>query len=62
MQRGVLSPAEVHRLATKTRSTMAAPGQKAACHSDVADGEVAQHLQAERLDPLTLEPLEGPSA
>ena len=57
-QRGVLSPDEIHRLASKTKSAMGAAGQKAACHSDVADDTAAQHLQSERLDPLTLEPLE----
>jgi phosphomethylpyrimidine synthase len=47
-QRGVLSPAEIHRLASKTRDRMgAAPGHKAGCHSDVASDEEAQRLQGE---------------
>jgi phosphomethylpyrimidine synthase len=58
-KRGVLSPEEIHRLASKTKSTMAHEGRKAACHSDLVEEEVAQHLQAERLDPVTLEPLDG---
>jgi phosphomethylpyrimidine synthase len=42
-KRGVLSPAEIHRLASKTREVMgAAGGHKAACHSDVADDEKAR--------------------
>jgi phosphomethylpyrimidine synthase len=61
-RRGVLSPEEIHRLASKTKHTMGLEGRKAACHSDLVDDEVAQHLQedrlkAERLDPLTLQPL-----
>jgi len=47
-QRGVLSPADIHRLASKTRERVgAAPGQKAACHSDVASDEEAQRLQGD---------------
>lgn len=47
-KRGVLSPEEVHRLATKTKRTVGAdrPGEKAACHSDVASPEEAERLQA----------------
>jgi len=60
-QRGVLSPDEIHRLASKTQGAMAKAGRKAACHSDLVDDEAAAHLQNERLDPVTLEPLE-PSA
>ncbi|MCC7204617.1 MAG: phosphomethylpyrimidine synthase [Phycisphaeraceae bacterium] len=45
-QRGVLSPAEVHRLATKTRERVGATtGHKAACHSDQADVQTAQTIQ-----------------
>ena len=45
-QRGVLSPVEIHRLASKTRERMgAAPGHKADCHSDVADDAEAQRMQ-----------------
>src|SRR5690606_3461515 len=57
-KRGVLSPEAIHRLASKTRSAMAATGRKAACHSDHADETRAHDLQSERLDPITLEPLE----
>jgi phosphomethylpyrimidine synthase len=47
-QRGVLSAAEIHRLASKTRERVgAAPGRKAECHSDVASDGEAQRIQAE---------------
>jgi phosphomethylpyrimidine synthase len=46
-RRGVLSPEEILRLASKTQRRMgAAEGHKAACHSDVADSEQAKRLQA----------------
>jgi phosphomethylpyrimidine synthase len=58
-QRGVLSPAEIHRLAAKTRRSMGVDGgEKAACHSDRVDTDTARTLQAVALDPVTLEPLE----
>jgi phosphomethylpyrimidine synthase len=58
-KRGVLSPEEIHRLAHKTRHAMAGErGQKAACHSEATVAEEAKRLQATRLDPLTLEPIE----
>jgi phosphomethylpyrimidine synthase len=48
-KRGVLSPEELHRLASKTREKMGATsGQKAACHSDVADDGAAQGLQLDQ--------------
>src|SRR5262245_42189412 len=47
-KRGVLSPEQIHRLASKTRERVgAAPGHKAACHSDLASDEQAQRLQTE---------------
>jgi phosphomethylpyrimidine synthase len=62
-QRGVLEPGEIHRLANKTRRAMgASTGHKADCHSDQAEPAAAQRLQAEALDPLTLEPLDSPPA
>ena len=56
-QRGVLSPEEIHRLASKTKGAMGHEGRKAACHSDVVDESTAAHLQEQRLDPVTLKPL-----
>ncbi|MEM7246739.1 MAG: phosphomethylpyrimidine synthase ThiC [Acidobacteriota bacterium] len=45
-QRGVLSPEEVHRLASKTRDAVGVKrGSKASCHSDVADTDEAKELQ-----------------
>lgn len=44
-KRGVLSPEEIHRLASKTRQAVgASEGQKASCHSDVADSDSAREL------------------
>lgn len=53
-QRGVLSPDEVHRLATKTRLAVAegadrARGEKPSCHSDQADGDTARNIQSRKL-------------
>jgi phosphomethylpyrimidine synthase len=49
-KRGVLSPEEIHRLASKTRKAVGAEtGAKASCHSDLTDGDAAQRIQAERL-------------
>jgi phosphomethylpyrimidine synthase len=61
-QRGVLSPEEIHRLATKTQASMGQEGRKAACHSDLLGDDAAQHLQSERLDPETLEPQDSTAA
>jgi phosphomethylpyrimidine synthase len=44
-RRGVLSPEELHRLASKTRKSMGADNGKASCHSDVAPAPKAQLLQ-----------------
>jgi phosphomethylpyrimidine synthase len=45
-KRGVLSPNELHRLASKTREKMGgAAGRKAACHSDVVDDDTAKEIQ-----------------
>ena len=60
-QRGVLSPEEIHRLATKTRKEIAGEDEMAPCHSDLTSSDEAQHLQADRLDPSTLEPMDAAS-
>jgi phosphomethylpyrimidine synthase len=49
-KRGVLSPAELHRLASKTRATMGEEADKAACHSDLTDSEQAISLQEEHFE------------
>ncbi|MEE9207373.1 MAG: phosphomethylpyrimidine synthase ThiC [Gemmatimonadota bacterium] len=52
-RRGVLSPEEVHRLASKTRDAVAGSG-KAACHSSaVSDPESALAIQKQALQELT---------
>ena len=49
-QRGVLTPEELHRLASKTQSQMAGDGHQALCHSEVTDQEdEARKLQAQAL-------------
>jgi len=61
--RGVLDSEEIDELATKTRRAMGARrGAMAACHSERADDDTARHLQDTRLDPVTLEPLDGPAS
>ncbi len=50
-RRGVLEPAELHRLASKTRSAMGAEEGRAGCHSDVRDDDGARALQERQLDP-----------
>jgi phosphomethylpyrimidine synthase len=45
-RRGVLSPEEIHRLASKTRkAVLAEPGKKAVCHSDLVNDSGARHVQ-----------------
>ena len=49
-QRGVLSPAEIHKLASKTKKAVKGDSDKAACHSDeVSDAAAAQAVQEEKL-------------
>lgn len=49
-KRGVLSPDEIHRLASKTKKSMGADSGQAACHSEVSDSEKAQLLQVVELN------------
>jgi phosphomethylpyrimidine synthase len=61
-RRGVLSPQEIHHLASKTRQAMQTERKRpAACHSEVASPDRARELQRRELDPVTLEPRPGPS-
>ena len=53
------TPTELHRLASKTRGSMGADEAPASCHSDVSDDASARAMQAEKLDPRTLETLTG---
>ncbi len=49
-KRGVLSPDEIHKLASKTRKALGAnAGKKADCHSDYVEPEEAKKLQDEEL-------------
>jgi len=43
--RGVLSPEEIHKLASKTSNAMEAEENKASCHSDYVDVDEAKGLQ-----------------
>lgn len=44
-KRGVLSPEEIHKLASKTKKKLLpVEGQKASCHSDLVDAPVAQKI------------------
>lgn len=53
-QRGVLSPDEIHKLATKTRKAMGAEALKASCHSDYVDTDTAQEIQEQTLELVEL--------
>jgi phosphomethylpyrimidine synthase len=51
-KRGVLSPRQIHELASKTRNAVNADGGKAACHSDHVDPDEAQRIQQQSLPTL----------
>jgi phosphomethylpyrimidine synthase len=55
-KRGVLSPEEIHRLASKTRKAVGADAGKATCHSDFVDPDAARTVQGERLVQLNTAP------
>lgn len=48
-KRGVLSPEEIHRLASKTRRGVGADSGKADCHSDYVDADSAKTIQVVQL-------------
>jgi phosphomethylpyrimidine synthase len=48
-KRGVLSPSEIHKLASKTQQAVSGEDGKAACHSDHATVEEAQRIQDQAL-------------
>jgi phosphomethylpyrimidine synthase len=56
--RGVLSPDEIHRLASKTRKAVGAEAGKASCHSDYVDPDAAKHLIAAKAGSEVLVPLD----
>lgn len=45
--RGVLSPDEIHKLASKTKNAVASDDGRASCHSDYADSDEARRIQEE---------------
>jgi phosphomethylpyrimidine synthase len=55
-KRGVLSPEEIHRLASKTRKAVGAEAGKASCHSDFVDPDAARRVQGEQLVQLNTAP------
>ena len=58
-QRGVLSPDEIHALASKAKSVVSATDAAAAklsCHSDYVDAQEARRIQTERLVQLDTRP------
>ncbi len=55
-KRGVLSPDEIHKLASKTSRAMGAESAKASCHSDYVDAGSARQSQSERLVELNTAP------
>lgn len=48
-KRGVLSPSEIHKLASKTIKAVGTESNKAVCHSDFVDADEAKELQRQRL-------------
>ena len=55
-KRGVLSPDEIHRLASKTKKAVGAEEGKASCHSDYVDPEAARRVQQDRLVQVNVAP------
>ena len=55
-KRGVLSPDEIHRLASKTKKVVGAEEGKASCHSDYVDPGTAQSLQQQKLVQVNVAP------
>ncbi len=53
-KRGVLSPVEIHQLASKTRKAVGAEEAKGSCHSDYVDANTAEAIQSRQLPLVTL--------
>ncbi|MCC6659594.1 MAG: phosphomethylpyrimidine synthase [Phycisphaerales bacterium] len=58
-QRGVLSPEEIHKLASKMRKAVGADTGKASCHSDYVDPDTARRVQGGVLVPVDVRPALG---
>jgi phosphomethylpyrimidine synthase len=61
-KRGVLSPEEIHKLASKTRKAVGADQGRAACHSDYVDPDQAKNLQEQKLVQLRTPKAAPPAA
>ncbi|MSR69457.1 MAG: phosphomethylpyrimidine synthase [Phycisphaerales bacterium] len=55
-KRGVLSPDEIHRLASKTKATVESKDGKSTCHSDYVDPSAARAIQGGKLMQLNTAP------
>ena len=56
-KRGVLSPDEIHKLASKTKKAMKSGDEnKASCHSDYVDADEAKKRQEEKLVQVNVAP------
>ena len=55
-KRGVLSPEEIHKLASKAKGELPNEGGKASCHSDHVDPDEAKRIQSETLVQLNTAP------
>ncbi|MFM1833681.1 MAG: hypothetical protein RLZZ461_1997, partial [Planctomycetota bacterium] len=55
-KRGVLSPDEIHALASKTKKGVGADEGKASCHSDYVDPDQAKRIQGEQFVQLNTAP------
>ncbi len=51
-KRGVLSPDQIHKLASKVKKEMTGDQDKASCHSDYVDPESAQQMQTSKELPV----------
>jgi hypothetical protein len=59
-KRGVLSPEEIHKLASKTKAAVKAHDDgKLSCHSDYVDPETAKRMHTEPLVQLDIRPALG---
>jgi phosphomethylpyrimidine synthase len=56
-KRGVLSPEDIHKLASKTKKTMPRDDAKLSCHSDYVDPDQAKRMQDDRLHEPKVVPL-----
>jgi phosphomethylpyrimidine synthase len=55
-KRGVLSPEEIHKLASKTKKTVGGEESKASCHSDYVDPDQAKEIQGDQFVKLNTAP------